>query len=569
MERNKMNTVPFSQKSWTKSCAYTPFFIIFIGLIFRNPAQASDSIAPRVFQQSETYYQQGQFFSSARVAFNAIEQLTDTSHKARAYYAVTRGLVAAGMDQSALYFFLRTLTFRNREVTRAVLELTPLFVERVGPDLIKKSLIKLTSPQDYSTKSRSALWVTLAKDRLFRNDYPGAIQAASQVTSESAYYPLALQIRGVSYALSGQKNNALSDFRRCSERSSQRTKDMAFGSLGPKYEGIYKDAAVDLKARCLADQARVLYEMGNFDEADKVYDRIPKASFVWTDTLFEHAWATFARGEYNRTLGKLVSYRSPSLSFVFNSEIEVLNAQTYMSMCYYDDAEREMDIFLKSYGGLAQEIKTWIEKNSANKDGARDNTAQFFSEGRAALYAPLLNMSPKTRFLSRFARSPYFQILSAGQERVAAEKAAIDRIDRESPGFTTGTTEGFPAFLYRILDWRQKSIQEIGGIFIKNSAIDYYQVLIQDFEKIQFMKIDLLGKKKRSVTSDDALITAGIAEKNYLPRRRDHQVLWGFNGEFWNDELGDYVFTLPSLCVTPDSSRTPLHGKSAFEVPGT
>jgi hypothetical protein len=32
------------------------------------------------------------------------------------------------------------------------------------------------------------------------------------------------------------------------------------------------------------------------------------------------------------------------------------------------------------------------------------------------------------------------------------------------------------------------------------------------------------------------------------PTRRDDQMFWTFNGEFWNDELGDYVFGLESEC---------------------
>jgi hypothetical protein len=35
---------------------------------------------------------------------------------------------------------------------------------------------------------------------------------------------------------------------------------------------------------------------------------------------------------------------------------------------------------------------------------------------------------------------------------------------------------------------------------------------------------------------------------NIVPRRRDDQLWWSFNGEFWTDELGDYVFALESEC---------------------
>jgi hypothetical protein len=43
----------------------------------------------------------------------------------------------------------------------------------------------------------------------------------------------------------------------------------------------------------------------------------------------------------------------------------------------------------------------------------------------------------------------------------------------------------------------------------------------------------------------------GDAERNrgnVIPTRRGDQYYWSFNGEFWDDELGDYIFGLESEC---------------------
>ena len=43
----------------------------------------------------------------------------------------------------------------------------------------------------------------------------------------------------------------------------------------------------------------------------------------------------------------------------------------------------------------------------------------------------------------------------------------------------------------------------------------------------------------------------GESKKLVIPKnlKRDSgQYLWDFNGEFWADELGDYVFSLKSSC---------------------
>src|SRR5581483_10567816 len=102
------------------------------------------------------------------------------------------------------------------------------------------------------------------------------------------------------------------------------------------------------------------------DDADQTYDKIPKSSIVWPEILFEQAWNAFAKDEFNRSLGKLVSYKSPALSFVFNTEIDVLRAQSYLALCLYDDANQVINEFKDRYAGPGESIKGFVEANNGN-----------------------------------------------------------------------------------------------------------------------------------------------------------------------------------------------------------
>ena len=277
-----------------------------------------------------------------------------------------------------------------------------------------------------------------------------------------------------------------------------------------------------------------------------MYDQIPKASFVWTDTLFEHAWNSYAREEYNRTLGKLVSYKSPALQFVFNTEIDVLMAQSYMALCIYPDASKIIEDFTKTYGAVAKEVKAFVDQNP-------NELRPYYVLGKEALSQKLHTDRKLYRFMNRFVRSPYFQALSLSEDRVAAERVAIQRMDASRVGTSTGMNAGFPGFLSLVLDWRTRSIELLGGIFAKNSMIDYHQVLISDFEKMQFMKIDLLSHMKQKLMEPELANASERNRGNRIPVRREDQLLWSFNGEFWNDEIGDYVFALESECSKDDA----------------
>jgi hypothetical protein len=488
-------------------------------------------------------YELGQYFTAARIAFNDANRSNTPAEKAMSYAWAAHSLVKAGLDQSALYFFIRTLQLRDRSATQKALELAPLFLERAGADFLKKFLIQYTRPEDYPADARNALDLAMARDRLIQGDDVGAVKAASQVAPSNALYPLALQIRGAAEVMQNQLPKALENFKLCEQKASQRdqVREVQSPEIAGKWIEFRQNASRDLGARCVADQARVLYELGSFEDADRRYDRIPKASFVWTDTLFEHAWNSYSRSEYNRALGKLVSYRSPSLRFVFNSEVEVLMAQSYLALCLYDDAARVIEGYNREFGGLAKEVKAFLD---ANPGDAR----VYFTLGRKALQERLHSENRMNRFLNRFVRSPYFQALSLSFDRVAAERTAIQRLDALHPETKTGPSAGFPGFLNAALDWRLRTIQLLGGVFVRNSMLDYYQILISDLEKMQFMKIDSLSHQKKRLLDPSGALALERSRGNRAPERRDDQTLWAFNGEFWNDEIGDYVFALESEC---------------------
>ncbi|MBC7396924.1 MAG: hypothetical protein H7333_05725 [Bdellovibrionales bacterium] len=528
------------------------FAILGLGIFSCQAAHASLADVKRAFDT-------GQYFSAARLAFNDANHAPNNADRALAYYWVTESLVRAGLDQSAFYFFVRTLQAQDRVASRKVLEMTPLFIERAGADIVGKFLMKYTQSDDYSPRARNGYALAVTKDRLLKGDYAGTISASQQVSSTSPLYPVSLQMRATAEVMLNQVPSGIQDFAACAETAEQRNnvetgsieeelaKTQPTAMLG-KWNNLKKDAARDLKARCTAGQARGLYESGDFEEADRMYDQIPKASFVWTDTLFEHAWNSYAREEYNRTLGKLVSYKSPALEFAFNSEVDVLMAQSYMALCLYDDASKIIEDFNRKLGSTARDVKQFV---AANPSDARP----YYVLGRQALSDKLHSERMMHRFLNRFVRSPNFQSLVLSEERASAERVAIARMDAARPETRTGSTTGFPGFLNKVLDWRVRNIQLLGGIFVRNSMVDYHQYLISDLEKMQFMKIDILGHQKAKLMEPEAALASERGRGNRIPVRRNDQLLWSFNGEFWNDELGDYVFALESEC----GKGTPTH----------
>ena len=75
------------------------------------------------------------------------------------------------------------------------------------------------------------------------------------------------------------------------------------------------------------------------------YLDIEKSSPIWPEILFEEAWNSFYQGNFNRALGKLVTYKAPLLSYIYNPEIDALRALAYMELCLWEDTKNVVDNF--------------------------------------------------------------------------------------------------------------------------------------------------------------------------------------------------------------------------------
>ena len=75
-----------------------------------------------------------------------------------------------------------------------------------------------------------------------------------------------------------------------------------------------------------------------------------------------------------------------------------------------------------------------------------------------------------------------------------------------------------------------------------------YAELYSAFQGMSFIKLEILAlKKERLYKTDSPYKGKKRGDVKYIDRN-DKQYFWNFNGEFWADELGDYVFALRSEC---------------------
>jgi hypothetical protein len=479
----------------------------------------------QAFERAKNLEKVGSHLKASEIYFN-IYTFGESKFEKLALERTAYNLVMAGFPNAASYFYIRTLLTKDKSIIRKALQYLPKMIDNVGFEFLKNYILENTQESDYEGLVKNHFYYYLGKSRLLEGNYSAALEALNKVGQGSGLLAQSYSLKGAAFAILNKNQQAIQAYEACNrivDKEDGRTKKQ-------------NQALEDLKARCLAGLARVYYQIGDHKKAEEVFDEIQKSTFVWTDILFEQAWNSFVLGDVNRALGRLVTYKSPSLSFVFNPEVEVLKAQAYLSYCLYDEVNKVVVDFNREYTDIGVKIKDFLLKNSNNLNA-------FFNIAKEAYYSKLHTQNQFYKALNRFVRGAYFPSFITQDKKI--------KLELKNLGGEKNTKENFYGFLVKILNWRLSMNEQIAGSFIRSALTDLYNDLLTQFDQISFIKLEMLKQAKESLESKQELSQDedGVYKKGGLKvNRKDYQYLWNFNGEFWIDELGDYVFALESNC---------------------
>jgi tetratricopeptide (TPR) repeat protein len=482
-------------------------------------------------------YRQGRYYESARYFFQAALRRVSAEQKAVAYARVANALTMQGMYESASYFYLKAIGSGFDEAIPIALQSTQKLVENLGGGMFKKYILKYTRLDQYPADQKDYYLYYLSLEHLLDNRAGGALNSAMKIGQDFAYYPQVLFVRGTAKLMLNRVQEGVEDFTRCTEMVNSMKYKYYHAGKSTQYE------REDLYNRCLAGVARGHYQGRNYAEADRWYSKIKIESVVWPQVLYERAWNFVAQGEYNRALGKLVTYKAPVLEWFMDSEVELLRTLSYLQMCLYGDVNSEVNYFVKRYAQLGLEVKTMLEDT---QNGTQEDFNKLYALGINSLRRGTFSKDRMTQFMNRFIRAPYFARIS--QTDVSTERELEYLKDQRN-----SNKLGLGGFLVEVLAWRRLMARKLGGAFIRERLDTEYRALLKNVQTIDIIKLEMLRRAKRKVENNFVNETSdefGNPKRGSLgrPKVRDDQYFWDFNGEFWIDELGDYVFALRPEC---------------------
>jgi len=381
-----------------------------------------------------------------------------------------------------------------------------------------------TLPEEILSRSRSGnVRYILAKRLMKKGKDQEALDHLNKVGPEHPAYAYILHMKAAVHASMGKNKDAESYFRDC-VRVSERQSENAKSVLQQNQFKLNRDF-------CLAGIARAQFGDRHHAQAELNYLDIQKSSFVWPEILFEEAWASYYVKNYNRTLGKLVTYKAPVFKFVFKPEVEVLKALAYMKLCLHEDTSKTVDDFYDEFYNPAKDLRKFL--NSRGKDYKYYYHLMSDHEADKSMPLPIIS-----------------NILSSIQKEGAfiEMKGALFSAMTEYNELRKKRSSKFRNSLSNNLKVTIDDYRTVLGAYIRTGMVSKYAELYTAFEGMSYIKLETLAsKKERLYRTDSPNDGRKRGDIKYI-QRNDKQYFWNFNGEFWADELGDYVFALRSEC---------------------
>ena len=451
-------------------------------------------------------------FGSMEDIQRVLRQRTDRQTK---YAQLIIALRNEGLEFSAIPFLKEYLVRGSSKNSERLDAAFDQIISKVGVRIFETLPIKYLR----SSKLNSARYA-LAKKYLRVNNLNLAINTAKQVRRSHPAFPFTQNILGVAYSIQGKYSTAISAFRQCEDSSEDELSNA---------KSYYKKQLMLNRDTCRAGIARTYFAARDYSKSELAYLDIDKSSPVWPEILFEEAWNSYYKGDYNRTLGKLVTYKAPIFDFVFNPEIEVLEALSYYKLCHFDQAKNSVNKFYSQYSTAAKKLRNILGRYKNDVIYFANLMIEFERRGgnQRSLIARMLRDIQKEGAL-----------LEIKESTILADKE-IKKL------------KGYPGSKMRNLLMQnvysvQKAQKKLLGAVVKGRLISLYRRLQSSFEGMSYLKLEILAQKKRSLYRNTPF-KESMGEKKILDAN-DKQYYFDFNGEFWADELGDYVFAMRSKC---------------------
>lgn len=500
----------YTLKGWL-TCTAT--ITSLVTLCLSTPALGSLAKAQKLLKNKR-------YMAAAPEYYKVFSYPKNPAEKNTAIFGLARALENSGLPYSASKFyslvFLQSPQGPNFKKAMAALGRIDNQVG-LGRAHATQLLSQKIRPSSISGAARGFYFYYKGLEDFSNQKYSNASKNFSRVNSTSNYYYKSQFHLGVISTLSGSHARAIRYFQESSSGSPT------------------------LRTQSILNMARVYYEKKQFRKAFRQYANIQRDDDYWLDTIFESAWAFFILKKHNNVLGNIHTLHSPFYSQRFYPESYVLQAITFLRLCRFPQVKQSQRSFKATYKPINVALRRLLSEY-------RGRPSEFFSVVKSFRNGSLKRYKKAWPIIDYLSRTNIFK---AAHSTVIKSDQELSKISNTPTNWrNVGLEDELSAFLNK----KREAAMLSGGSNLISAAEESQRNLRELSSQTDFIQLEMnLGKIDKLRAKLKVTATRDEERAKFIGGLQELKVgqeleYWPFQGEYWEDELGGYVYNIDSRC---------------------
>jgi TolA-binding protein len=294
-----------------------------------------------------------------------------------------------------------------------------------------------------------------------------------------------------------------------------------------------------LRETAFLQLARIHYENRQNRYAIWYYDKMPWGGENWLEGLWEASYAHYRIGDYEKTLGNLLTLQSPYFRDEYFPESYILKAIVYYENCRYPEARAILEDFSGMYEAVYDELATITAKPEA-PSATYELIASAQKEKAESEHARLMRKIMKLSFTD--------ENIQRLNESIRAVEDEMDVGIGESRGEFRQSALA-KDLLEKLKADRAALVDEAGRR--ARAKLEYERDTLRAL-LTQALRIKIEVSRKEREALEGSLAAGSqvevLRDLKFSAAVSDEHLYWPYEGEFWRDELGTYSYTLTKGC---------------------
>jgi tetratricopeptide (TPR) repeat protein len=465
-------------------------------------------------------YNDDKYTEAAFLFYDVIEHSEDADARVKAEYYIAQSLFKAGMYLPAFQYYGEVFNAGDAhpyflKATAGLLNVA----EQIGDDTLVPEVINKGYSQAFSrlkAEELNAINYMIGMITQRRGDFGEAKNFLLAVTEKSPLYVKARYLLAIMAVKTAEKEQA-EDYSEAIGYFSEIEKALAAKTA---------DAEKKLYRLALLGKARAFFSQGDFQKSIEYYEKVPRFSDDWYDSMFESGWAYFQDAKFGRALGMVHSIQSPYFDDRYRAESFVLKSTVYFQMCQFDRARKALESFFKIYEPMSDQLKPWFEGEQSDAE-----MVELIVKGD-----------------QRFPREIRTQISS--NRRFQKFLAQVREVDSEIATAKGKFPEGsFKAYLLELLRDQREQRVALAGKLVREQVKREAAFLDDFLNQARIIKFETADAERKMLEAGKD-ITKGPRARGPRPEVPSSRYqYWAFLGEYWIDELGYYEHSIKDECL--------------------